>query len=177
MSASQKQAVLKRLAALNVQIETDLVEPGWEPPRQDESWDDPAERLTDAELQNLQYNIFKEPLLGDDDEVVLAKRIEQGVAAAALAEQSGSSAPTLVRDLFIGTRLALNDFSGTQLLAGAVVDLNDGSLAARIEGERRLTNRLKVELEGRFFLNVAESNFLWLFERDSFFNLRLAYSF
>ena len=29
----------------------------------------------------------------------------------------------------------------------------------------------------RCLLNVAESNFLWLFERDSFFNLRLAYSF
>lgn len=80
-------------------------------------------------------------------------------------------------DVFVGTRLALNDAFDTQLLAGTIVDLDDGSLAARVEAERRLTSNLKVELEGRFFLNVAEGNPLSLFERDSFFNLRLAHSF
>ena len=125
-------------------------------------------RTFGALVGGFEYTLYQ--ALGDGDLGLLAEYLYDGRDA---------TAPTTSfdNDLFVGTRLAFNDVFDTQLLAGGIVDLNDGSLAARIEGERRLTNTLKVELEGRFFLNVAEGNFLSLFESDSFLNLRLAYSF
>jgi len=75
--------------------------------------------------------------------------------------------------LFLGARLALNDTQDTALLAGAVVDLDNGTVAGRVEGERRLTANLKVELEARIFTNVDPGSFLWFFRRDSFVTVRL----
>ena len=40
------------------------------------------------------------------------------------------------RDLFLGTRLALNDVDDTQMLAGAVIDAEDGTLSFFLEAER-----------------------------------------
>ena len=54
-------------------------------------------------------------------------------------------------DGFFGARLALNDTQDTTMLAGAVVDLEDGTVAARVEAERRLTDRLRLEVESRLF--------------------------
>ncbi len=121
-----------------------------------------------AMVGGFEYTLYQ--ALGEGDIGLLAEYLYDG--------RDATAPPTSFdNDLFVGTRLAFNDVFDTQLLAGGVVDLNDGSLATRIEGARRLTNTLKVELEGRFFVNVAESNVLSLFARDSFLNLRLAYSF
>ncbi len=74
---------------------------------------------------------------------------------------------------FVGTRLALNDTQDTALLVGAVVDLKDGTVAARVESERRLTNRLTLELESRLFGRVDERNPLYSFRNDSFVTVRV----
>jgi len=125
-------------------------------------------RTFGAVVGGFEYTLYQAH--GDGDIGLLAEYLYDG--------RDATAPPTSFdNDLFVGTRLAFNDVFDTQLLAGGIVDLNDGSLAARIEGGRRLTNTLKVELEGRFFLNVAEDNFLSLFASDSFLNLRLAYSF
>ncbi len=80
-------------------------------------------------------------------------------------------------DLFLGGRLALNDVQDTQVLAGAVIDVQDGSRAARVEAERRISDHLDLELEGRLFLGVDPLNNLRPFHRDSFLNLRLSWFF
>ena len=80
-------------------------------------------------------------------------------------------------DGFVGTRLALNDAQDTTLLAGAVIDMEDGTVAARIEGGRRLTDRLSVELESRLFGNVDPGNILQFFRNDSFLTLRVSLFF
>ena len=86
-----------------------------------------------------------------------------------------ASATFFDRDVFAGARLALNDVHDTTVLAGAVVDARDGSTVARLEFERRLSNRFKLEIEGRFFLGVADDNAVAFLRQDSFLNLRLAY--
>ena len=78
---------------------------------------------------------------------------------------------------FVGTRLALNDTQDTALLAGAVVDLEDGTVAARVETERRLTDRLTLELESRLFGRVDSGNILQSFRNDSFVTVRLSLFF
>ena len=80
-------------------------------------------------------------------------------------------------DAFAGVRLALNDVQDTQVLAGAIVDLEDGTIAARIEAARRLAHGFSMEVEARIFANVAQGNLLTPLRQDSFVNLRLAYSF
>ena len=80
-------------------------------------------------------------------------------------------------DGFLGARLALNDTQDTTVLAGAVVDLEDGTVAARVEAERRLTDRLRLEVESRLFSNTDPGNLLHAFRRDSFVAARLSLFF
>ena len=92
--------------------------------------------------------------------------------------RDGTAPPTAFdNDGFIGTRLALNDTQDTVLLAGVVVDLEDGALAARVEAERRLTDRLTLEVESRLFGNVAPASLLEVFSHDSFLMTRLSVYF
>jgi len=80
-------------------------------------------------------------------------------------------------DVFVGSRLALNDLQDTQVLAGAIVDRHDRSIAAFIEAERRIGSNYKIELESRWFLNTDDQNPLATFNRDSFLTLRLSRHF
>lgn len=90
-----------------------------------------------------------------------------------------SSAPptSFQNDLFLGTRLTLNDAQDTSLLAGTVLDLEEGSASAFLEAERRFGDNWKVELEGRFFLNAGDDPVLSGFRDDSFANLRVSWFF
>ena len=79
-------------------------------------------------------------------------------------------------DTFWGIRWALNDIQNTQLLLGALVDHGDGSVAALVEGERRLGSAFTLVVEGRFFLNVDHQGDFAAFESDSFLSLQLAWN-
>lgn len=76
-------------------------------------------------------------------------------------------------DLFLGGRLAMNDFADTSLLGGAVVDLENGSTALLMEAERRIGSNYFVELEGRFTTNIDEADPLFAVESDDSITLRL----
>jgi len=89
--------------------------------------------------------------------------------------RDATAPPTIYDDdVFVGSRLAWNDAFDTQLLAGVIVDRNDGSVAAFLEAERRVGNRIKLELELRWFANVAATNTLWPLESDSHLTVRLS---
>ncbi len=76
-------------------------------------------------------------------------------------------------DVFVGMRLALNDFQDTSVLAGTVIDLLDGTTSFRIEAERRLGDAMKFELESQFVTRAAADNPLATVEQDDFILLRL----
>ena len=76
-------------------------------------------------------------------------------------------------DVFVGTRFAFNDLSDTALLAGAFIDIDDGSSALRVEFERRLSDVLFLEIEGQAFIDVDPGNPAAAFMNDSFLTLRL----
>ena len=76
--------------------------------------------------------------------------------------------------MFLGSRLALNDTQDTQVLLGAVVDLDDGSIAGLLEAERRVGEHYRIELESRFFVGIDTTNTLGAFEDDSFVTLRIS---
>ena len=79
----------------------------------------------------------------------------------------------LADDIFLGTRLALNDVNDTMLLIGAIVDRDDHGVASFVEGRRRVWERWRLELELRLLDNV-ESEELRGFKNDSFLTVRMA---
>lgn len=84
------------------------------------------------------------------------------------------SPPTLFdHDVFVGTRLALNDVQDTNVLIGAVTDWEDGTTSLRVEADRRLGDSWRLELEGQWIANVDKSNAATAFKEDSFGVLRL----
>jgi hypothetical protein len=89
-------------------------------------------------------------------------------------DRNSLSAPTpFENDLFIGTRLALNDADDTSVLAGVALDLDTQELFLNIEAERRLGDNLSVEFQLRSFLNAKPNGSLYAVKQDDYLQLRL----
>ena len=90
--------------------------------------------------------------------------------------RNGVSPPTAAdNDLFVGTRLALNDADDTSVLAGVAVDLDTHELFLNIEAERRFGDSLSVELQLRSFMNAEPADALFTVEQDDYLQLRLSW--
>jgi hypothetical protein len=76
-------------------------------------------------------------------------------------------------DIFVGSRLALNDVQSSELLAGVVVDQSSATTALFVEASRRVGASWKVELEARAFANVDQRDPFYAFRRDSHFELKV----
>jgi hypothetical protein len=83
--------------------------------------------------------------------------------------------PTIFdRDVFIGTRLALNDVQDSSVLVGFVTDVVNGPATLRLEAERRLGEDFKIELIGQAFFEEAPENPASFFIQDSYVTFRLS---
>lgn len=76
-------------------------------------------------------------------------------------------------DIFAGARLAFNDEQSLEILAGGIVDLNSGAMLVSLEASRRLSDRWKLELEGRFFTNIPPDDPLMAIANDDHITVRL----
>ena len=88
-------------------------------------------------------------------------------------EDDAAPATAADDDIFVGTRLALNDPQDTAVLAGAIIDRRSQATLFFVEAERRLGASWKIELEGRIFVNVPDSGVLAGIRDDNFVTLRL----
>ena len=80
----------------------------------------------------------------------------------------------LQNDCFVGSRIAFNDMQDTSILMGVISDWEKSSKIIGIEASRRLGSSMKLELEGRLFTSIADSEpFLANFNKDSFVGLTL----
>lgn len=77
-------------------------------------------------------------------------------------------------DLFVGMRWAMNDIDSTEILFGAVVDLDTAAKFVNFESSRRIGDNWKVSLDARFFLGIPVNDPLFALSRDDFFQIRLA---
>ena len=84
---------------------------------------------------------------------------------------------TTDHDLFLGSRLAFNDESGTAVLAGVLMDAGNGSVAGFVEAERRLSEHWKAELEARLFFHADDEDPIATIRRDDSITVRLSYYF
>lgn len=71
-------------------------------------------------------------------------------------------------EVFVGSRLAVNDDAGTQLLAGVVANREDfHNRWYFVEASRRLTDALKLSTEARIFSDIPrDDNAAFLLEQD-----------
>lgn len=76
-------------------------------------------------------------------------------------------------DVFAGSRLALSDVSGTELLAGLGLDRRTGAGFVTVEGSRRIGNRWRASLEVRGFFAVPPTDFLYPLRGDDYMRLQL----
>ncbi|MEJ2130418.1 MAG: hypothetical protein P8Y95_02050, partial [Gammaproteobacteria bacterium] len=82
---------------------------------------------------------------------VLDTQSDLGLLLEYLYDGRGSAEPETIfdNDVFVGSRLTLNDPEDTALLLGAVVDADGESVIAFVEAERRVAESWKLELEAR----------------------------
>ena len=81
-------------------------------------------------------------------------------------------------DLFFGWRLALNDIAGTEFLFGVLQDLDQRqSRSIKLEGALRLTDSLRLSLNGWLFQSNNPQDALFWLRRDDYLALQLTYFF
>jgi len=76
-------------------------------------------------------------------------------------------------DLFIGTRIALNDVQSSDLLAGAIIDVDTGGSALVLEATRRIGESWKLEVQLRAFVNADMKDPLYGFRNDDMLQIEL----
>ncbi len=76
-------------------------------------------------------------------------------------------------DVFVGSRIAVNDAADSQLLGGVVADVNGNGYFLNVEASRRIGDFWKVELELRLLLDVASGDQLEAFSRDDYIQVEL----
>ncbi len=83
--------------------------------------------------------------------------------------------PTLAdNDLFVGTRLALNDVQDTALLAGVVFDTETSEAFLNIEAERRLGNNVVAELRIRAITGSSPTDLGYAISKDDYVQLQFS---
>jgi hypothetical protein len=105
--------------------------------------------------------------------------MDLGIIAELAYDDRGDDATTpFENDLFGGFRLGVNDAAGTQLLVGLSIDLDNKGNILQLEASRRLTDNIKVFLEGWAFFNTDPGDYyLYSIRDDDFIRLQLFYYF
>jgi len=81
---------------------------------------------------------------------------------------------TADNDIFVGTRLALNDTRDTSLLAGIAYDTVTGETFFNIEAERRIGDSIAVELRARAFSGAGPQDLTYTVVKDDYVQIQLA---
>ncbi|MFC1521552.1 hypothetical protein ACFL6Y_04005, partial [Elusimicrobiota bacterium] len=99
--------------------------------------------------------------------------IDLGIIGEWARDERGKSITPYERDMMFGMRLALNDASGTEMLAGMIQDIKTASSALNLEAKRRIGSSLKAGLESWFFMDVAQTDLFYSLRDDDFIKLEM----
>jgi len=101
-----------------------------------------------------------------------------GVIVEYVRDDRGDAATTpFNNDIMAGFRLAFNDQSGTELLAGLASDLDKPSRMLTLEASRRIGDDMKATIEARSFVDVDDVDLIYDLRNDDYVLLELAYYF
>ncbi|MGD9000090.1 MAG: hypothetical protein PVF75_06725 [Granulosicoccaceae bacterium] len=108
---------------------------------------------------------------------VLESAVDVGVLTEYLYDDRGETGTIFENDLFMGTRIALNDVQSTELLAGVIQDLDSSARLFNLEASRRLGDNWKLSVEARWFIDIPPADRLYELRRDDYMQAELAYYF
>ena len=80
-------------------------------------------------------------------------------------------------DLFLATRLGLNDEQSTEFVLSVLESLDNGSRVLTAELKRRLSDHWSLHAESIVYLGIDESDLIYPVRRDSFLGVNLDYNF
>ena len=84
---------------------------------------------------------------------------------------------TLENDFFLAARLALNDVQGTQVTASFLGDAGRATRTLALDLDRRISDRLSVNLESVHLLSIDKADLHYETRRDGFIDLSLRINF
>ena len=118
-----------------------------------------------ASVAGFEYTFFG---VGDSDR-------DLGLLVEYLYDDRGATEPltAMDSDVFLGSRLTLNDAQDTNLLAGAVIDVSESEWFFSLEAERRLGQHYVLEARMRIFNGDKNVDQLYSFDRDDYVQLAL----
>jgi len=106
---------------------------------------------------------------------VFGSDIDVGVLAEYLFDdRKEASVTAFENDVLIGTRLTWNDAQSSELLLGVIQDVSSQDSTFNIEASRRLGNRWKLSVEGRFFSVDDRPSVLFPIRNDDYLQFELA---
>ena len=77
-------------------------------------------------------------------------------------------------DIFLGTRLAMNDTQDTSVLAGVAYDVDTGETFFNIEAERRFGDDIAAELRVRAFSGASPQDITYSLVQDDYVQIQIA---
>ena len=80
-------------------------------------------------------------------------------------------------DIMLGMRLALNDVQSTELLTGAIFDIDSSASFYFLEASRRLGENWKLSLEAYIYADMPKDDLFYGFRNEDFIQLELAWYF
>nr|VFK21928.1 MAG: hypothetical protein BECKLFY1418C_GA0070996_110711 [Candidatus Kentron sp. LFY] len=94
-------------------------------------------------------------------------------------DQNLAPRTTFDNDIFLGTRLSLNDVQNTGLLLGVITDVDSGAYSFNMEAERRISNNISAELIIRLFGAGDEElgDEMYSLRKDDYAQLSVFYHF
>lgn len=80
-------------------------------------------------------------------------------------------------EIIVGSRFAFNDVMNSEILAGIIYDTHLESTVFSIEGSRRLSDQLKISIEGRVYHDMHQNDPLAFLDDEDHLTLQLSYFF
>ena len=106
---------------------------------------------------------------------VFGNELDIGLIAEYLFDDRNNESVTFFEsDVMIGARITWNDEQSSELLLGTIHDLDNSDAVWNIEASRRIGNRWKVSLEGRFFSSDKAKSLLHQIRDEDYLQLEFA---
>ncbi len=89
-------------------------------------------------------------------------------------DRNDASATPFEDDVLVGSRITWNDEQSTELLVGMIQDLDSSEHSWNIEASRRIGDRWKASVEGRFFHSNNANSALYSVRNDDYLQFEIA---
>ncbi len=88
-------------------------------------------------------------------------------------DRANNSTDIFQNDLFIGSRVNLNDVSGTEIIQALTLDLDGKGHTGNIEVSTRLKDTIRLTVNYNFYWSLENKDILYSFRRDNYLGIKL----